>query len=71
MITLKHNKLQKEITISSFGRSMYGGWYANYHYIDGEKIHHDGFHADTLKELCTKAELSKTEMQHDVTRWDN
>lgn len=71
MFVLKHNKLKQEIIISSYGKSTRGGWYASYHYVIGEDIYHDRFHANTLNELCIKAELSKTAMRRDVQRWDN
>lgn len=71
MFTLNHNQLQKTITITCFGKSMYGGWYANYRYEDAKGVHYDGFGAKTLKELCAVAELSRTAMERDVPRFDN
>lgn len=38
------------IEITSWGKSMYGGWYANF-YKDGE---YTGTHANTKKELQQK-----------------
>jgi hypothetical protein len=72
MFKLNHNALNKEITITCFGKSMYGGWYANYRYEDKNgKWEFDGFHANTLRELCAQAELSRTAMERDVPRFDN
>ena len=72
MFTLTNQKLNKKITITCFGKSMYGGWYANYRYDDNNgKWEFDGFHANTLRELCAQAELSRTAMERDVPRFDN
>lgn len=52
--------------VTDYGKSMYGGWYANY--IEDGK--HDGEHADTLKELCAKLGITRKELTT-VTRYDN
>lgn len=71
MFTLNHTKLNKEITITSYGKSMYGGWYANYRYEDADGVHYNGFGAPTLKELCAHAMISRTALTRDVVRNDN
>ena len=71
MFTFNHFKLNKEITITSYGKSMYGGWYANYRYENSEGVHYDGFHANTLRELCAQMGLSRTALTRDVVRYDN
>jgi hypothetical protein len=52
-----------------WGKSMYGGWYANY--FDNNTGRHDGEHADKLVELCNKIGLSANALRRDVRRIDN
>lgn len=60
------------IEISAYGKSMYGGWYANFQYIGGEYDgKYDGVRRDTLTELCNQLHISKTALKRDVQRWDN
>ena len=42
----------KNQDVMEWGKSMYGGWYANY--FDNNTGRHDGEHADKLVELCNK-----------------
>lgn len=55
----------KEIT--SYGKSMYGGWYANYY----EDCVATGTRSRTLAELCEKLCISRTALVRDVQRIDN
>lgn len=57
-----NNKTKRQAV--TYGKSMYGGWYANYH--DGEQW--DGIHTETLRELKAKAEEMGLELKD---RWDN
>ena len=50
--------------ITGYGKSMYGGWYANY-YENGE---HKGVHADTLKALCVALGITRKDLRN---RYDN
>lgn len=62
--------LQKDmIQIMDYGKSMYGGWYANF--FDEKKGEHGGCHAETLKELCNELDISKKELIRNVRRFDN
>lgn len=37
--------------ITEYGKSFYGGWYANFKIVRDYKTQYDGIHADTLGEL--------------------
>ena len=63
-------KDDKRMVVTDYGKSMYGGWYANYHWEDAESIHFDGFHDKTLRGLCAQIGVSRTALQRDVRRWD-
>lgn len=56
-------------TITEYGKSMYGGWYANY--FDESKGEYNGISENTLHELCAKLQVSATALRNDVTRYDN
>lgn len=60
------------INVTSYGKSMYGGWYANFTYVSEpyEGIM-DGIRRPTLKELCAALHISRTALTRDVQRWDN
>lgn len=49
-----------------YGKSMYDGWYIVYF----ENGAYDGFHANTLKDLCAKLGVTKRDLAK-VTRYDN
>lgn len=53
--------------ITEYGKSMYGGWYANYIREDGN---YDGEHAKTLAELSEKLNITTTEIKK-ARRFDN
>jgi len=55
--------------ITEYGKSMYGGWYANF--FDKMKCEHTGTRAKTLTELCSKIGVSRTALTRDVVRVDN
>ena len=55
--------------IRDWGKSMYGGYYANW--FDHETREHGGEHAKTQKELCAKLHVSMTALHRDVVRIDN
>lgn len=57
----------KKITV--WGKSMYGGWYANWY--DQSTDEWGGEHERTLNELCAKLHLSRTALNRDVQRFDN
>ena len=60
------------INVTDYGKSMYGGWYANFNYVNDEyKGIYDGIRRPTLTELCNALHVSKTAMRRDVRRWDN
>jgi hypothetical protein len=59
----------KNQDVMEWGKSMYGGYYANY--FDNNTGRHDGEHADKLVELCNKIGLSATALRRDVRRIDN
>ena len=52
--------------VTDYGKSMYGGWYANYM----ENGEYKGVHADTLKELCAKLGITRKELTT-ARRYDN
>lgn len=53
--------------ITEYGKSMYGGWYANYIKEDGN---YDGEHARTLTELCKKLNVTTADIRK-ARRLDN
>ena len=55
-------------TITSWGKSMFGGYYAEYITEDGKR---DGVHADTIGELCWKLNTTKSDLVGKVSRFDN
>ena len=57
------------LEISGYGKSMYGGWYANYRVINSNEI--SGIGAKTLKEICSELHVSRTALTRDVVRYDN
>ena len=60
------------INITSFGKSMYGGWYANFTYVSEPYTGtYDGIRRRTLTELCNQLHISKTALKRDVPRLDN
>ncbi len=52
--------------ILDYGKSMYGGWYANY-FLNGK---YSGKHAETLNELCSKLNIDKNALS-EIFRRDN
>lgn len=60
------------IGVHSYGRSMYGGWYANAYVIDENNRwvfdENRGTHTNTLRELKAWAQANNTELKH---RLDN
>ena len=52
--------------VTEYGKSMYGGWYANYT-TNGE---YNGVHANTLKELCNTLGITRKELTT-ARRYDN
>lgn len=56
-------------TIHDYGKSMYGGWYANW--FDSENGNYDGCRVNTLKELCEKLQINRNELIKNVRRFDN
>lgn len=62
-----------KIHVASYGKSMYGGWYANADYVDergryvGERWS-AGTHTETLRDLKEWAKANDTELRN---RWDN
>ena len=71
MLVTRLNNGTIDITVDSYGKSMYGGWYANFHYPYNGEIHYDGIRRDKLSDLCTELHVSRTALQRDVTRFDN
>ena len=70
MVQVQLNNATVEIT--NYGKSMYGGWYANFRYVGGEYDgRFDGIRRDTLEELCNQLHISKTALRRDVCRRDN
>ncbi len=57
------------INITSYGKSMYGGWYLDF--TDNTHGGYNGIRRNTLRELCAWAHVSRTALQRDVKRWDN
>jgi len=55
--------------ITDYGKSMYGGWYANW--FDRETGKRGGDNERTLRDLCAKLHVSRTALQRDVVRIDN
>ena len=53
--------------VVDYGKSMYGGWYANY---INENNDYKGVHAPTLMELCSKLGIATTEIKK-ARRFDN
>ena len=71
MIT-KTSKNGKEIKIYSWGKSMYGGWYANFIYAEGTpEFDYMGVRRDTLDELCKALDVTKAKLNACVARIDN
>lgn len=70
---MKIKRDSKYVVLTGFGKSMYGGWYCNYRVQDeaGNVDKFDGYHASTLRELCTQAGVSRTALERDVPRFDN
>lgn len=54
------------INITDYGKSMYGGWYANY----TENGEYKGVHADTIKGLCVALGVTRKELTS-ARRYDN
>ena len=52
--------------VTDYGKSMYGGWYANY----TENGEYKGAHADTIKNLCEALGITRKELAN-VRRYDN
>lgn len=71
MLAIKKN--DKKMVLTSWGKSMYGGWYCNYYIEDsnGNTVKYDGFGGKTIADICQQAGTSRSELQHNVTRWDN
>lgn len=47
------------LKITAYGKSMYGGWYANFEYLDGVyQGQFDGIRRDTLQEVCNQLHIS-------------
>lgn len=60
--------------IMDYGKSMYGGWYANiFRYTNKAEYtgEYEGIGANTLRELCAKLKVSRTVLSRDVRRIDN
>lgn len=71
MLVTRLNNGVTDITVYSYGKSMYGGWYADFYYTyDGER-HIDGIRREKLSDLCSELHVSRTALQRDVTRFDN
>ena len=71
MLVTRLNNGVIDITVDSYGKSMYGAWYANFHYPYNGEIHYDGIRRDKLSDLCVELHVSRTALQRDVTRIDN
>ena len=71
MLVTRLNNGVIDITVDSYGKSMYGGWYANFHYPYNGEMHYDGIRRDKLLDLCAELHVSRTALQRDVTRIDN
>lgn len=69
MITIQRDN--KTVMLTDYGKSMYGGWYCNYAEETENTVKHNGYHANTLRDLCKQAGVSMTELKRDVTRFDN
>lgn len=70
MIRVDINKVT--IEIRSWGRSMYGGYYADFKYVGGAYDgRYDGIRRDTIRELCAQLHISRTALNRDVMRVDN
>lgn len=70
MVQITINK--ETVQITSYGKSMFGGWYANLRYIDRPVADSfEGVRERTLTELCNKLHISKTALKRDVARFDN
>ena len=71
MLVTRLNNGTIDITVDSYGKSMYGGWYANFHYPYNDEVHFDGIRRDKLSDLCAELHVSRTALQRDVQRFDN
>jgi hypothetical protein len=73
MMVVKGLNIGEYFEVSRYGKSMYGGWYANYRVIDkdGNGSHFDGVGASTLAGICDQLGTSKTELKKQVVRFDN
>ena len=66
---IAQNSKGRLLEVSSYGKSMYGGWYADYREINSGVI--SGVRFNTLKEVCEYLNCSKTELISQVMRFDN
>ncbi len=57
------------LEVTEYGKSMYGGWYANFREVNTSNI--SGIGARTLQEICNELHVSKTALRRDVVRYDN
>lgn len=57
-----------DMTATSYGKSMYGGWYLNYTDMDGN---YRGIRRDTLKAVCEWMNITVHELGKSVMRQDN
>ncbi len=55
-------------TITDYGKSMYGGWYANYR---DEQGNWNGYHASTLTVLAEQIGTTRKVLMAEVSRFDN
>lgn len=71
MVIITINNVTLEVY--QYGKSMYGGWYANFRYIAPVEYEGkvDGIRRNTLSELCAQLHISKTAIRRDVYRLDN
>ncbi len=71
MLVTKLNNGVIDLEVYQYGKSMYGGWYANFRYTYNGELKYDGIRRDKLSDLCTELHVSRTALQRDVDRVDN
>lgn len=71
MIVTKLNNGKIDVEVYSYGKSMYGGWYANFRSEYNGQLHYDGINRDKLSDICSELHVSRTALQRDVERIDN
>ena len=71
MIVTRVNNGNVDVEVYQYGKSMYGGWYANFRYIYNNELVYDGIRRKTLYELSSALHSSNTALKRDVTRFDN